>query len=456
MKETGKFTFLPLALLFCLLSIFRVATVVSAEETSAEWLQASLRTLAGDSSQVLVVVGEDSSGFTAKLHALEKRGGRWCSAFPPLPALIGRNGFAPPGEKKEGDVRTPSGVFALKRAFGYAAAIDTRLSYRQAGDDDLWVDDSNSPDYNRWVRKGETSATSFEQMKLNDDRYKYGIVIEYNTDPVVKGAGSAIFIHVRRGENLPTMGCVALAENDILRVLSWLDPKAKPRAILGTKDELTSLALTRQTGPGKLPKGFVYLDESIPDVRLDVRYSGSHNFVGKPVDGYRKQRCILTREAAEALRKVQEELRPFGLGLKVFDGYRPQMAVDHFVRWARDLDDARMKREFYPEVKKEDLFRDGYVAAKSGHSRGSSVDLTIVSLGREIPDRELDMGSSFDFFGLRSWPDSPQIAAPSRAHRLLLRSVMEKHGFRPYAREWWHFTLKNEPWPETYFNFPVQ
>jgi L,D-peptidoglycan transpeptidase YkuD (ErfK/YbiS/YcfS/YnhG family) len=241
MKVTGKFTILPVALLFCLMSVLWVATNVSAEEALAAWLQTSLTTLAGDSSQVLLVMGEELSGSTAMLYALEKRGGSWCTAFPPLPALIGRNGFAPPGEKKEGDVRTPSGVFALKRAFGYAAEIDTRLSYRQAGDSDIWVDDSNSPDYNCWGRKGETSATSFEQMKMNDDRYKYGIVIEYNTDPVVKGAGSAIFIHVLLRDNLSTLGCVALAESDILRVLGWLEPKAKPLTILGTRDSIVLL-----------------------------------------------------------------------------------------------------------------------------------------------------------------------------------------------------------------------
>jgi len=207
---------------------------------------------------------------------------------------------------------------------------------------------------------------------------------------------------------------------------------------------------------GTLPLGFVYADETVPDLRLELRYAGSRNFVGKPVDGYRKQCCILTREAADALKKVQEELRPFGLGVKVFDAYRPQMAVDHFVRWAYDLKDTRMKQEFYPGVEKTNLFRDGYIAAKSSHSRGSTVDLTIVSLGNEDAGRELDMGSDFDFFGRRSWPDSQLIPAPSRALRLLLRLVMEKHGFRPYPQEWWHFTLKNEPWPETYFTFPVQ
>ncbi|MGA7827396.1 MAG: M15 family metallopeptidase [Geobacteraceae bacterium] len=211
-----------------------------------------------------------------------------------------------------------------------------------------------------------------------------------------------------------------------------------------------------EAADGPLPQGFVYADEIIPDLSLDLRYAGSHNFVGEPIDGYRKQRFILTSAAAEALQKVQDELRLFGLGVKVFDGYRPQMAVDHFVRWARDVKDTRMKKEFYPEVEKKDLFRDGYIAAQSGHSRGSTVDLTIVSLAGKDAGRELDMGSGFDFFGLRSWPEYRQISSSSRAHRLLLRMVMEKHGFRPYAQEWWHFTLKREPWPKTYFNFPVQ
>jgi len=207
---------------------------------------------------------------------------------------------------------------------------------------------------------------------------------------------------------------------------------------------------------GTLPKGFVDADRMIPDLRLDLRYAGDHNFVGEPIDGYLNGRCILSREAVEALKKVQEELNRFGLGLKIFDAYRPQMAVDHFVRWAHKVKDTRMKPEFYPDVAKKDLFKDGYIAAKSSHSRGSTVDLTIVALGGADAARELDMGSGFDFFGLRSWPDSPQVAPPSREHRLLLRLVMEKNGFRPYPQEWWHFTLKGEPWPETYFNFPVQ
>jgi D-alanyl-D-alanine dipeptidase len=270
--------------------------------------------------------------------------------------------------------------------------------------------------------------------------------------------GSAIFIHVRRGENMPTLGCVALSEEEIRKVLAWLDPAAKPMAVIGTQAAITGLVpkpnQRRENSANRLPKGFVYADELIPDLRLDLRYAGSHNFVGGKVDGYLKTRCVLSREAAEALKKVQEELRQFGLGVKIFDAYRPQTAVRHFVRWARDVKDVKAKPEFYPDVSKENLFKEGYIAEKSSHSRGSTVDLTIASLGES--EQELDMGSGFDFFGVSSWPDYPRIPLPSRAHRMLLRSVMEKYGFKPYPQEWWHFTLKKEPWPDTYFDFPVQ
>lgn len=204
-----------------------------------------------------------------------------------------------------------------------------------------------------------------------------------------------------------------------------------------------------------LPTGFVYVDELIPDLRVELRYAGAHNFVGRRIDGYLGHRPILTREAALALRGVQEELRRFGLGLKLYDAYRPQRAVDHFVRWANDPKDSRMKEEFYPRVRKEDLFRDDYIARRSGHSRGSSVDIGIVSLDAAA-GRDLDMGSAFDFFGTESWPEYPRLSPEQRAHRMLLQTVMKKHGFRPYPREWWHFTLENEPYPDTCFDFPVQ
>ncbi|MEM7315386.1 MAG: M15 family metallopeptidase, partial [Planctomycetota bacterium] len=155
-----------------------------------------------------------------------------------------------------------------------------------------------------------------------------------------------------------------------------------------------------------LPEGFAYVDEVVPGVVVDLRYVTRKNFVGEPIDGYERPRCILTRPAAEALAKVQADLKPFGLGLKVFDAYRPQQAVDHFARWARKLDDKRMKAEYYPEVPKSELFKRGYIAAKSGHSRGSTVDLTLVVLpssDSKSKPREIDMGSPFDFFGQKSW-----------------------------------------------------
>jgi D-alanyl-D-alanine dipeptidase len=202
-----------------------------------------------------------------------------------------------------------------------------------------------------------------------------------------------------------------------------------------------------------LPKGFVYLEQIAPDIKQELRYFSDENFVGRPVDGYLAPKCILTRQAAEALKKVQEELKPFGLGLKVYDGYRPQRAVNHFIRWARDLEDMKTKNSYYPDVAKENLFKEGYIADRSSHSRGSTVDLTLISLSDQ---KEIDMGSSFDWFGPESWPTSVSASPSQRAHRLLLKLLMEKQGFNPYPQEWWHFTLRDEPFPETYFDFPVQ
>lgn len=205
-----------------------------------------------------------------------------------------------------------------------------------------------------------------------------------------------------------------------------------------------------------LPKGFVYLEQVIPTVQRDIRYFTSDNFVGQRIDGYVAPQCILTVKAAEALREVQADLGSFGLGLKVFDCYRPQSAVQQFVRWARDLDDTKTKNRFYPDVEKSSLFKEGYIAARSSHSRGSTVDLTIVELGGNESGGELDMGSNFDLFSPKSWPMNREIASSRRAHRMLLRDLMVKHGFAPYEQEWWHFTLRHEPYPTTYFNFPVQ
>jgi D-alanyl-D-alanine dipeptidase len=202
-----------------------------------------------------------------------------------------------------------------------------------------------------------------------------------------------------------------------------------------------------------LPDGFVYLKDIIPGIQLDMRYYGSNNFLGTRVDGYQQSVCIITKSAALALKNVQEELNRFGLGLKVFDAYRPQMAVDQFVRWADDPHDIKTKNEYYPDLNKQELIPEGYIAMKSSHSRGSTADLTIIDLATL---NELDMGTRFDYFSPKSWPDNLSVSPAQRANRMLLQQIMLKHGFSPLKEEWWHFTLKSEPHPDQYFNFPVQ
>ncbi len=202
-----------------------------------------------------------------------------------------------------------------------------------------------------------------------------------------------------------------------------------------------------------LNKDFVYLKDIMPNLRSDLRYYGSNNFIGKPIEGYINPRCILSKEAANALKQVQEELEKLGFGLLVYDAYRPQMAVDHMIRWSQIPEDTQMKMQFYPNVKKKDLFAKGYIAIKSGHSRGSTVDLTIVSLKTK---QILNMGSPYDLFDDISGVETNQISKNQKSLRSLLKRRMEKHGFQSYEKEWWHFTLKDEPYPDTYFNFPVE
>jgi D-alanyl-D-alanine dipeptidase len=208
-----------------------------------------------------------------------------------------------------------------------------------------------------------------------------------------------------------------------------------------------------QPGNDQRPDSFVDVVSVAPGLIVEMRYAGAHNFVGRPIDGYEKPICYLTRPAAAALAKVVQDLERRGLTLKAYDCYRPQRAVAHFVRWARDVRDEKMKPEFYPHVDKRTLFRDGYIAARSGHSRGSTIDLTVASRG---DGKELDMGTPFDFFSPHSWPSDRSVSAPARANRALLAQAMGRRGFRPYEKEWWHFTLRGEPYTETYFDFPVR
>ena len=217
---------------------------------------------------------------------------------------------------------------------------------------------------------------------------------------------------------------------------------------------------------------FVNLTDVVPDAILEIRYYGTYNFVGERIDGYLQPTALLTRQAAEALKAVSDEVKAQGYRLKIYDAYRPQMGVDHFVRWSKNVEDVRMKEFFYPDLDKSVLFAQDYIMEKSGHTRGSTVDLTLFDMHTE---KELDMGGTFDWFGPESHPDfcgnpetgeytgdnsaSPAgriITAEQFQHRMILRRAMLNHGFKPLDSEWWHFTLKDEPFPDTYFTFPVK
>lgn len=200
------------------------------------------------------------------------------------------------------------------------------------------------------------------------------------------------------------------------------------------------------------PSGFVLLADYVPQVVQEIRYYSTYNFVGERVDGYEEPCAIITVEAARALKSVSNELNVLGYRLKIFDAYRPASAVKRFVFWALEDDDTRMKPFFYPEIDKEDTIERGYIAKQSSHSRGSTVDLTLLDMRS---GKEVDMGSPFDYFGERSHPDYQDLEPAQHEARMLLQKMMVRNGFEPYDCEWWHFTLKDEPYPDTYFSFPV-
>jgi len=287
-------------------------------------------------------------------------------------------------------------------------------------------------------------------------------------------------------------GCSARSEAAPAATLAALDTAARapaPAALADTtdEDERPSPLPVRDD----LPDGFVRLSEAVPAIAQEIRYTTAYNFVGAPIDGYEAPECILTDEAATALRQVAADLARDGLGLKVYDCYRPQTAVDHFARWARTEDEA-MKQAFYPEEPKDRLFRRGYIAHRSGHSRGSTVDLTLVRLpaeasvlapsaypdpadgplprcdrplsgptgpdlqgGGRLPEGDLDMGTAYDCLSPVAATASGAVSAEARANRQRLKAAMERRGFRNYSKEWWHFTLRGEPHRGTYFDFPV-
>ena len=200
------------------------------------------------------------------------------------------------------------------------------------------------------------------------------------------------------------------------------------------------------------PSGFVLLADSVPGIIQEIRYYSTYNFIGERIDGYEEPCALLTKEAARALKAVSNEMMVQGYRLKVFDAYRPVCAVKHFMLWGIEDQDIRMKQYFYPDLEKQELFNKGYIAKQSSHSRGSTVDLTLFDMAT---GKELDMGSPFDLFSEVSHPDHTGITEEQYKNRMLLRHAMQRRGFLPIDCEWWHFTLADEPYPDTYFEFPV-
>ncbi|MBD2847846.1 M15 family metallopeptidase [Paenibacillus sp. IB182496] len=231
-----------------------------------------------------------------------------------------------------------------------------------------------------------------------------------------------------------------------------------PRDPLPPDDTNHTIGEERALAPNRskkyeLPEGFVYLDEVLEGAQYDIRYYGDNNFVGTRIDGYLAPLAIMQEEAAGALQTVQQALQEEGYVLKIFDAYRPQKAVDHFKRWSQDATDTKMKDDYYPELDKRRLFELGFIASRSGHSRGSTVDLTLADAAT---GEEVDMGGPFDFFGPVSSHGTELIGEEQAAARAVLKSAMVLGGFRAYDKEWWHYTYENEPQPRRYYDFDVQ
>ena len=363
---------------------------------------------------------------------------------------------------------TPVGTFSFNYAFGIAADPGCAIPYQQVTYKDYWSGDSREGyHYNEMVNIDnypDLAVDDSEHLVDYTHEYQYCLNISYNADGT-PGLGSAIFLHCLGAVKPYTGGCVAIPEDQMVKVLKnvskdcvvvidsleKLSPELWEELGLGTANssddsENTDVTLSDDSSD------FVNLSDAVPDAILEIRYYSTYNFMGQRVAGYEEPEAFLTKEAAAALKEVSDELVEKGYRLKIYDAYRPQMAVTDFVNWAKDLEDTEMKEYFYPELEKDVIFPQGYIMEHSGHSRGSTVDLTLFDMKTE---KEVDMGGTFDYFGELSHPDYTDITDEQYNNRMILREAMLAHGFKPLDEEWWHFTLEDEPYPDTYFTFPV-
>jgi len=212
--------------------------------------------------------------------------------------------------------------------------------------------------------------------------------------------------------------------------------------------EVEPIAKKRQ-----LPDGFVYVDEVLEHALYEIRYYSDNNFIGERIDGYNAPYAILSEKAAKALLQAEQELAKQGYAFLIYDAYRPHKAVEQFIEWAADEQDTRMQEQFYPDIDKKNVFQLGYLSRRSGHSRGSTIDLTLVHIESGDP---LNMGSPYDLLGEISAHDANGLTNEQQERRTLLKETMLDAGFEPYSKEWWHYTLRSEPYPKQYFDFDVE
>ena len=430
---------------------------------SPEWLSKLPSALNSSVTQLFIVAATDTDASTADISMHEKDvNGVWKQLLS-TPGFVGQNGLCADIAHVEGCRQTPMGTYHFNKAFGIADDPGCSIPYVKVDGNIYWSGDQrNGMHYNEMVNIKDFPNLDKENSEHIVDcpyQYKYCMNISFNENGT-PGRGSAIFLHCFGPDNPYTMGCVAIPENIMKQVMQRVKPDCV--VIIDTIDNLSgkagNSASFAQAGRSDVKQpdnasGFVLLSEAVPDAIQDIRYYSTYNFVGDRIDGYEEPEAILTREAAVALKAVSDDMVRRGYRLKIFDAYRPQRAVNHFVNWAHDLDDTRMKEFFYPEIEKDQLLSQGYIAEHSGHSRGSTVDLTLFDMDTE---EEVDMGGGFDYFGELSHVDYRGITEEQYEHRILLRDAMTAHGFNPYDAEWWHFTLNDEPYPDTYFNFPVR
>ena len=408
---------------------------------------------AKDANQLFVVAG--IGGTTAYVSMHEKdESGSWKEIMT-TPGCIGKMGL---GKTREGDAMTPVGTFRFTDAFGIADDPGCSMPYKKVDDNDYWSGDQRDGyHYNEMVSIADLPDLDTDESEHIIDytyEYQYCLNISYNLNGT-PGKGSAIFLHCFGPYKPYTGGCISIPEDKMKTVMKSVDKDCV--VVIDTVQNLAP-SLYADWGLDDFIKyssdssDFVLLSEEIPDAILEIRYYSTYNFVGERIDGYEEPVALLTKEAASALKKVSDDLAKKGYRLKIFDAYRPQKAVDHFIRWAQDPDDTKMKEYFYPELDKDVLFPQGYILEHSGHSRGSTVDLTLFDMNTE---KEVDMGGTFDYFGELSHPDYTDITDEQYENRMILRDAMLSHGFKPLDEEWWHFTLQDEPYTDTYFTFPV-